>query len=130
MPEMPAQGKVWPVAREEEVLGALMKRPHLERPSNISTPTERQPHATSFGSLCPLWHIVSRQNVLGFYVQTQGDNSTNHFSWIVTKRPLCDIFPACFMTSLFPYCDILSHTLNINVDFPHKNYDIPSHRDF
>ncbi len=30
------------------------------------------------------------------------------FTWIVTKCPLCDIFPAFFMTSLFPHCDILS----------------------
>jgi hypothetical protein len=26
----------------------------------------------------------------------------------MTKLPLCDIFPTCFTTSLFPYCDILS----------------------
>ncbi len=28
------------------------------------------------------------------------------FIWIVTKHPLCDSFPACFTTSLFPHCDI------------------------
>jgi hypothetical protein len=30
------------------------------------------------------------------------------FTWIMTKIPLCDIFPTCFTTSLFPYCDKLS----------------------
>ncbi len=31
----------------------------------------------------------------------------SYFTWIVTKRQLWDIFPFCFMPSLFPYCDIL-----------------------
>ncbi len=30
------------------------------------------------------------------------------FTWIVTKHPLCDIFPTCFMMPLFQSCDTLS----------------------
>jgi hypothetical protein len=82
------------------------------QPRNIH-PMQRPMFTTSTVKFC------LQMNVQGFYIRPPNPGGGHNvavtkrppfFLWIVTKHPLCEIFPACFMTSLFPYCDFLSHS--------------------